>query len=77
MRSSVIASHSYDQESGELTITFTTGRIYLYRGVPADVAAAFDIALSQACWLIRASATISAAGSRTRSRARRFGNRRP
>ena len=47
MRSSVIASHSYDQESGELTITFTTGRIYLYRGVPADVAAAFDIALSR------------------------------
>jgi lysyl-tRNA synthetase class 2 len=47
MRSAVIASHSYDLASQELIVTFTTGRIYLYRGVPAELAAAFDIALSK------------------------------
>jgi hypothetical protein len=47
MRSSVIASHSYDPATAELTVTFATGRVYLYRGVPEELAAAFEIALSK------------------------------
>jgi hypothetical protein len=47
MPSSLIASHSYDAEKSELTITFTTGATYVYRRVPEDVAAAFSLALSK------------------------------
>ena len=45
--SALIASDSYDAERAELTVTFTTGATYIYRRVPADVAAAFAIALSK------------------------------
>ena len=46
MPSAVIRSYRYDPESQELTITFQTGRRYLYRGVPealvADMKRAFS-----------------------------------
>jgi hypothetical protein len=47
MPSSVVASHSYDPASGDLTIRFTTGRAYVYLDVQPEVAAAFAIALSK------------------------------
>jgi lysyl-tRNA synthetase class 2 len=47
MRSSLVAAHRYDETSATLTINFTTGRIYAYFGVPPEIAAAFDIALSK------------------------------
>ena len=47
MPSSVIASHSYDPAARELTIAFTTGRVYVYRDVPPELVAAFAIALSK------------------------------
>jgi hypothetical protein len=47
MRSSLIAQHDYDAASATLTVTFVTGRIYAYYGVPEDLAAAFGIALSK------------------------------
>ena len=46
MPSSVIRDFEYDSEIRELTITFVTGRIYVYLAVPAeaydDFAAAFS-----------------------------------
>ena len=47
MPSSVIAAHSYDAARRELTITFVTDRVYVYSGVPSEVAAAFSLALSK------------------------------
>jgi hypothetical protein len=47
MPSTVIRSHSYDPETGELKITFVTGRRYAYDDVPQDVADAFKAAFSR------------------------------
>ena len=47
MPSTVIRSHSYDPQAGELTITFVTGRRYVYDDVPQDVADAFKAAFSR------------------------------
>lgn len=47
MPSSVIRAFSYDAASKMLTVTFVSHRVYRYRGVPADVVAAFRRAPSQ------------------------------
>jgi hypothetical protein len=47
MPSTVIAGFSYDAAAEALTVTFTTGRVYRYRDVPPDVAAAFRLAFSK------------------------------
>jgi lysyl-tRNA synthetase class 2 len=39
--STVIRSARYHSERGDLEVLFTTGRRYLYHGVPADAAEAF------------------------------------
>ena len=41
MPSSVIRDHHYEPDARELTITFVSGRMYLYKGVPAEVYADF------------------------------------
>jgi lysyl-tRNA synthetase class 2 len=47
MPSSVIDKIDYEEEHAQLTVRFTTGRVYQYFLVPADVAAAFRLALSK------------------------------
>ena len=47
MPSEVIRDFHYDDDSGELTIWFTTGRTYVYESVPADVSAGLDDAFSR------------------------------
>jgi hypothetical protein len=47
MPSSVIADIKYEPEHARLTVSFTTGRIYEYFLVPADVAAQFQSAFSK------------------------------
>lgn len=47
MPSTVIASIDYEPAHARLTVTFTTGRVYQYFMVPADVAAAFRAASSK------------------------------
>jgi lysyl-tRNA synthetase class 2 len=47
MPSSVIAKFDYDQAHAKLTIVFTTGRVYEYFAVPAELVAAFRLALSK------------------------------
>jgi hypothetical protein len=47
MPSSVIADIKYEKEHARLTVTFTTGRIYEYFLVPADVAHGFQAAFSK------------------------------
>ena len=47
MPSSVIRERFYDAGTSRLTITFVTGRIYVYEDVPPDVAADFDAASSK------------------------------
>lgn len=41
-RSSNVASHSYSPETGQLTVTFHSGRRYTYAGVSKDRAADFE-----------------------------------
>ena len=41
MPSSVISDHHYEPDVRELTITFVTGRVYLYKDVPSDIYADF------------------------------------
>jgi hypothetical protein len=41
MPSSVIRRFVYDQMTGDLWVEFTTGRRYVYSGVPQEVADAF------------------------------------
>jgi lysyl-tRNA synthetase class 2 len=41
MPSSVIRKHYYEPDTRELTVTFVTGRVYLYKDVPADMYAEF------------------------------------
>jgi hypothetical protein len=47
MPSSVIRNFDYSAEHARLTVTFTTGRVYEYYAVPADVHAAFRMAFSK------------------------------
>jgi len=47
MPSTVIRAARYDPDREVLDITFTTGRRYLYHGVPADAADAFGAAFSK------------------------------
>jgi hypothetical protein len=47
MPSSVIHDYAYDPSSGELTIAFKSGRIYLYLAVPDEVVTAFSTAGSR------------------------------
>jgi lysyl-tRNA synthetase class 2 len=47
MPSSVIADIDYDTKGRRLVVTFTTGRVYEYFDVPAEVVTAFRIALSK------------------------------
>ena len=47
MPSSVIRDFNYDSEAQELTITFITGRIYVYLAVPAEVYDDFSTAFSK------------------------------
>jgi hypothetical protein len=47
MPSTVIAKIDYALEHARLTVTFTTGRVYQYFMVPAEVVAAFRVASSR------------------------------
>lgn len=47
MPSSVIRGFSYDPEHRALTVTFVSGRVYRYEGVPADVVSSFRQAFSK------------------------------
>jgi hypothetical protein len=53
MPSTAIRSHSYDSEVGELTITFVTGRRYVYDDVPQDVYDRFKAAFSRGTFFNR------------------------
>ncbi len=47
MPSSVIRRFVYDETEGNLWVEFTTGRRYVYSGVPEDVADAFRCAFAK------------------------------
>jgi hypothetical protein len=47
MPSAVIRDFTYDELRNELTVAFTTGRVYVYSLVPVDVAVAFGAAFSK------------------------------
>ena len=47
MPSTVIPDRFYDAATSRLTITFVTGRIYIYEDVPPDIVADFDGASSK------------------------------
>lgn len=47
MPSTVIRHYVYDPEQALLTVTFVTGRRYVYAGVPAEVYAAMRRATSK------------------------------
>ena len=47
MPSSVIRFHRYDADTRTLLIVFTSGRRYVYRDVPAEIAIAFGDADSK------------------------------
>ena len=47
MPSQAIKSHAYDESRNELTVTFASGRGYVYSLVPPDVFAAFERAASK------------------------------
>jgi len=47
MPSTVIRSIAYHPEDRELDVVFTTGRRYLYHGVPPEAADAFRAAFSK------------------------------
>jgi hypothetical protein len=53
MPSTVIRSHSYDPATRTLTITFVTGRRYVYDDVPRDVYDAFKAASSRGTFFNR------------------------
>ena len=53
MPSTVIRSHSYDPQTSELTITFVTGRRYVYGDVPQDIYGAFKAAFSRGTFFNR------------------------
>ena len=47
MPSTVIRRFVYDQTAGNLWVEFTTGRKYVYSGVPQEVAEAFRSAFAK------------------------------
>lgn len=47
MPSSVIRFFRYSPDTRELTVTFVSGRLYVYENVPPEVAAAFRNAYSK------------------------------
>jgi len=47
MPSTAIQRFDYAPERRDLTVTFTTGRVYVYRDVPAEVAERFRAAFSK------------------------------
>lgn len=47
MPSSVIRRFSYDEPRRRLSVTFTSGDVYAYDGVPPEVAADFRAAFSK------------------------------
>jgi KTSC domain len=47
MPSTVIRAYNYDAEAQELTITFVTGRIYVYLAVPSEAYDEFSTAFSK------------------------------
>jgi hypothetical protein len=47
MPSSVIKAWRYDAASQTLTVTFVSGRVYVYRDVPADVAEGMRLAFAK------------------------------
>jgi hypothetical protein len=51
MPSQAIKSYAYDESRNELTVTFATGRGYVYALVPPDVFAAFQAAASKGAFL--------------------------
>ncbi|MBR0993336.1 KTSC domain-containing protein [Bradyrhizobium japonicum] len=53
MPSSVIRFFRYAPDRRELKVTFVSGRIYAYEGVPAEVAAAFGEARSKGTFFNR------------------------
>jgi hypothetical protein len=53
MPSSVIRGISYDEVTGTLFVTFTSGDLYAYTGVPADTFEAFKGAFSKGRFFAR------------------------
>ena len=51
MPSLAIKSYAYDESRNELTVTFATGRGYVYSLVAPDVFAAFEAAASKGAFL--------------------------
>jgi hypothetical protein len=51
MPSQAIKSYAYDESRNEMTVTFATGRGYVYALVPPDVFAAFQDAASKGAFL--------------------------
>ena len=47
MSSNAVADIGYDRARERLTVRFTTGRVYEYVDVPAEVAASFQSAFSK------------------------------
>jgi hypothetical protein len=47
MPSSVIKAFAYEAQSQVLTITFVSGRVYAYQGVPAEVAEGLRLAFAK------------------------------
>jgi hypothetical protein len=47
MPSTVIRRFAYDHSAGELWVEFTTGRRYVYSGVPREIAEAFGTAFAK------------------------------
>lgn len=53
MPSAVIATFEYEPDHARLTVKFTTGRVYQYFMVPADVAGAFKLAFAKGTYFNR------------------------
>lgn len=51
VKSSNIASASYDEESGELSVKFNSGATYVYSEVPLSIAIEFESAPSAGKYL--------------------------
>jgi len=58
MPSTVIRRFVYDEMEANLWVEFTTGRRYVYSGVPHEVAEAFRHAFAKGVYLKLASATV-------------------
>ena len=53
MPSTVISAFDYEPDECRLTVLFTSGRVYVYDDVPADVADDFDRAVSKGAFFNR------------------------